>query len=294
MKEEVSNRYTNATATREALERERESADPERREAIDAQLIAAREGEGAARRQLDEIAGFSGAPEIQPTAEIQPAQEPQAQQKQEPQTVYQKEYSSGQRVTGALGALMADRVVETHVHPDIVEARMANARTEQIREQLAAEKAQRDAEKQHQAELRAVDLVRAERVFEGGHAPGELGTQDYLRMESVHRQSTIEYANRAAAKEEREAAEAGAIATLTEETGIEHVILAADVMIEGEIVAQTVVKDESYFAVEYSDESGRTVRALVPASGHDFSVGDEIQVERKLGYHIDSSYGYGR
>ncbi|MGF6276248.1 hypothetical protein ABIB38_004659 [Massilia sp. UYP11] len=294
MKEEVTNRYANATASREALERERESADPDRRAAIDAQLVTTRDTEHAARRELDELNGFSGVPAVEPAAEIQQAQEQQAQQAQAPETVRQKEYTSGNRFTGALGALKSERMVETHTHIDIVEARIANARTEQVREQLAGEKAQADAAKERAAEAKEVDRVRAERVFEGGHAPGELGTQDYLRMESDHRKATVDYAQRAADQEKREEAEAEAVAALSEETGIEHVILAADAMIEGEIVAEAVVRDESYFAVEFSDESGKPVRALVPAAGHSFSIGDEIQVERKLGYHIDASYGYGR
>ncbi|MFC7650770.1 hypothetical protein ACFQT4_00450 [Pseudoduganella danionis] len=253
-----------------------------------------RDAEGVARRELDELNGFSGVPAVEQPAEIQQAQEQQAQQPQAPETVRQKEYTSGNRFTGVLGAMKSERVVETHTHIDIVEARIANARSAQISDQLAADKARQDAEKERAAEAKEIDRVRAERVFEGGHAPGELGTQDYLRMEAEQRKATIEYAQRAADKEQREAAEAEAVIAMTEETGIEHVILPADAMIEGEIVAAAVVKDESYFAVEFSDESGKTVRALIPASGHSFDIGDEIQVERKLGYHIDASYGYGR
>jgi hypothetical protein len=294
MNEELSSRHINATAERAALERERESTDPEHRSTIDAQLVNVRDVEQTTRRQLDEQNGFSGTPQAAVTPEQLQAQVEQAQQPQGPRTIYQKEVSSGERITGALGAAQADRIIETHVHPDIAEARLANARTAQVREQLAGEQAARDAAKAREDERKAVDQVRAERVFEGGHAPGNFGTQDYLKIESTHWQTVQEFARRGTDKEDREAAESVALAGFTEETGIEYVTLSEEMMIEGEIVAQAIVRDESYFAVEFTREDGQLARALVPASGSGHAIGDEVQVERRRGYHIDSAYGYGR
>lgn len=294
MNDELSSRHINAAAERAALEREREGADPERRNAIDAQLVSVRDVEQTTRRQMDEQNGFSGAPQVAVTPEQLQAQAEQAQQPQEPRTVYQKEVSSGERITGALGAAQADRIIETHVHPDIAEARLANARTAQVREQLAGEQAAREAAKAREDERKAVDQVRAERVFEGGHAPGKFGTLDYLKMESTHRQAVQEFARRSTDKEDREAAENAALASLTEETGIEYITLTEEMMIEGEIVADAIVRDESYFAVEFTTEEGQLARALIPASGSGHAIGDEVQVQRRRGYHIDSAYGYGR
>lgn len=294
MNDELNSRYLDATAQRAALELERESATPERRAAIETQLVSVRDVEQTTRRQLEAQNGFSGAPQAAISAEQQQAQAEQAQQLQEPRTVYQKEYTSGERITGALGAAMSERVVETHVHPDIAEARLANARTAQVREQLAAEQAARDAVKDRDAERRAIDQERAERVFEGGHAPGNLGTQDYLNIESAHRKTVQESEKRGIEKEAREEAEAECIVNLIEETGIEHVMLTEGTCIEGEIVAEAVVRDESYFSVEFTTEDGKVLRALVPVSGSDYAIGDQVQVERRLGYHIDTAYDYGR
>lgn len=294
MQEGLSSRYADATAKREALERERETADPDRRAAIDAQLVSARDQEQAARMQLDEVNGFSGVPQSEPTREQQQAKEQQAEHKQEPQNVYQKEYKSGARFPGALGYFNAERMTETHLHPDIAEAKLANARTEQIREQLAAERAAQEAAKEREAVAAAKDRERAERVFDGGRTQEGFGTKDYLAVEQMHQQATLDYAQHADAVEVTEAAEMEIIVELTEATGVEHVVMEQDSAIEGEIMQQVEAKGAAYYTVEFSDESGQTMRALIPAEGQNYAVGDVIEVERRLGYHIDSSYDYGR
>lgn len=293
MQEGFSSRYADAMAKREALERERETADPDRRAAIDMQIVSARDQEHAARMQLDEANGFSGVPQIEQT-QAQHTQEQQATQKQEPQTVSQKEYRSGARFPGALGYFQAERMTETHLHPDIAEAKLANARTQQIREQLAEERAAQEDANQREAESAAKDRERAERVFDGGRTQEGFGTQDYLAIERTHQQATLDYAQHADAMEATEAAEMEILADLTEATGVEHIVMEPDTAIEGEIMQQVEVKGAAYYAVEFSDERGQTMRALIPAEGQHYAVGDVIEVERRLGYHIDSSYDYGR
>jgi hypothetical protein len=54
--------------------------------------------------------------------------------------------------------------------------------------------------------------------------------------------------------------------------------LTEGMMIEGEIVAQAVMRDECYFAVEFTTEGGQPARALVPASGSGHAIDDEVQV----------------
>lgn len=294
MEEGMSSRYADAMVKREALERERETAGPDRRAAIDMQLVAARDQEQTARMQMDEANGFSGVLQIEPTQEQQRTQEQHAEQKQEPQTVYQKEYRSGERFPGALGYFQAERVTETHLHPDIAEAKLANARTQQIREQLAGERAAQEAAKHREAEAAAKDRERAERVFDGGRTQEGFGTKDYLAIEQMHQQVTLDYAQHADTIEVTDAAEMEATAELTEATGVEHVVMEQDTAIEGEIMQQVDIKGEAYYTVEFSDERGQPMRALIPAEGKTYAVGDVIEVERRLGYHIDSSYDYGR
>lgn len=295
MDEGISNRLRSATAQREALERERDSADPDRRAEIEAQLINLRDMESMTRQQIEGLNGFTGVPTYADQApELQAAKEKQQEQKQEPQTVFQKEVHSGPRFPGAAGYFGAERIVETHVHPDIIEARQANAQTQQVREQLATEQAEREAAKAREEEIRAKDQERAARVFEGGHAPEGFGTAEYLSVERMHRQSTLDYAQKAKANAEHEAAEQESIVELTDSTGIEHVIMEPDTSIEGEIAAEVEVKGAAYYTVEFTDPKGQSMRALIPATGQNYSVGDQIEVERSLGYHIDTSIDYGR
>lgn len=321
MLDDIKMRFTSASTQREALERERETADPTRLAALDAELHQVREAEATARRELadagvpvdqqatiDSVAaaveaaeanGFAAPTDAGGTiaGPDDEAARKAAEQAQEapagPSNVQTHVVNRGHRIGGM--AARGDRIIDVVTHPDIVEARLANARTEAVREKLAQEQAEKDKEQARAAERAEKDRDRAARIFEGGHDRG-LGTADYLKIEADHRSETVNYADNAAALQEREQAEQATLAELTTDTGIEHVAIEPDTLIEGEIIADTVeVKGERYYTVEFTDDHGNARRTLIPSAGHDYQPGDEIQIERVgNGYEIGESYSYGR
>ena len=140
MLEEMKMKVSAATANREALARELETADPSRRADIEQQLVSARDAEGQTGRDLarvmEEQNGFAAAvaasatvPETETTTPA--TEQPGSGERKPPETV--RTYVREQQARlGGLGSLN-DREIEVHTHPDIIEARQANARTAQIR-----------------------------------------------------------------------------------------------------------------------------------------------------------------
>ena len=291
-----------ATATKEALARELETADPSRRAELEQQLVSAREVESQAGRDLakalEEQNGFAAAVAASatvPEATTPAAEQPAPGDRKPPETVRTFVREQQSRL-GGLGSLN-DRVIEVHTHPDIIEARQATARAAQISAQLEAERAEKAAEQARQEEREKKDQDRAARIFDGMPSRG-FSTQDYLQIEADHRRETATYAANAEALQEQQAAEQAAVVELTATTGVEHVMLEPEALIEGEIIEAVQVREAAYYTVEFSDDRGQTHRALVPAAGHDYSPGDEIRIERAgaaagAGYHVSESRDYG-
>lgn len=332
MFDEIKSRADAASAQLAGLQRENETADPSRRAALESQLAQAREADAAARRELADAgakrettmpagagteAGFSSAA---PGAEVA-AKEPE--QPREINTVTLREGYSGPRLN-----YLAHKqtYVETHTHPDVVEARNIKATTA-ARDAAKEEQQAEQAKAESKAELKdGKDRDRAARIFEGGHDRG-LGTADYLKIEADHRAETANFARNAEAagqvKPEAQASDAGtaqhveqpqapeleaepaqlevidkaeAVAAVeqTAETGVEHVVMKPGQELEGEIVAEVRVKDVVCHSVEFSDDNGQTKRTLVNAGGNDWSVGDAVQVARtSKGFEIEPSRDYG-
>lgn len=303
MLEEMQMKVSAATANREALARELETADPSRRAELEQQLVSAREAESQTARDLsralEEQNGFAAAVAASatvPEATTPATEQPAPGDRNPPETVRTFVREQQSRL-GGLGSLN-DREFEVHTHPDIIEARQATARQAQIRAQLEAEKTAKAAEQAKQDEREKKDQDRAARIFDGMPSRG-FSTQDYLQIEADHRRETANYAANADALQEQQAAEQAAVVELTATTGVEHVTLEPEAIIEGEIIEAVEVREAAYYTVEFSDDRGQTHRALVPAAGHDYSPGDEIRIERAgaaagAGYHVSESWDYGR
>ncbi len=302
MLDDLQMKTSSATANREALTRELETADPSRRAELEQQLVSAREVEHQTGRDLakalEEQNGFAAAVEASattPETTIPAAEQPAPGDRQPPETV--RTYVREQQARlGGLGSLN-DRVIEVHTHPDIIEARQANARTAQIRAQLEAERNEKAAEQAKQDEREKKDQDRAARIFDGMPSRG-FSTKDYLQIEADHQREMATYAANADAQQEQQAAEQTAVVELTGTTGVEHVMLEPEAVIEGEIIDVVDVKEIAYYSVEFSDHQGQTCRALVPATGNDFRPGDDIRIERAgvdagAGYHVSESRDYG-
>lgn len=301
MLDDIQMKASTATTNREALMRELETAAPSRRAELEQQLVSAREVESQTGRDLaramEEQNGFAAAVEASattPETTTQATEQPAPGDRKPPETVRTFVREQQARV-GGLGSLN-DRVIEVHTHPDIIEARQANARTAQIRAQLEAERNEKAAEQAKQEEREKKDQDRAARIFDGMPSRG-LSTKDYLQIEADHRRETATYAANAEAQQEQQAAEQTAAVELTATTGVEHVILEPEAVIEGEIIEALEVREAAYYSVEYSDDRGQTCRALVPAAGLDYRPGDEIRIERAsvgTSYHVSESMDYGR
>ncbi|WP_176000828.1 hypothetical protein [Burkholderia vietnamiensis] len=303
MLDDLQARATNARQQVEALERERDDASPERIAAIDAELRRARAAEQEARYDFDSelerensITGAAAASAAIDAAEVERQQQsarndaPAA-----PDNVTRKYVYQGARVRVWAG--VPNKVIDHHSHPDIVEARIANAKSAAFQQQLEQERDQR-TRAEEKAEARALkDQDRAARIFEGGHARG-LSTKDYLRIEEDHRRETIQYAENAQANEQRREAEQAAVDTLTQETGIEHLAVEPGAELEGEIAAVVEVRGERFYTIEFQDDGGQVRRFVIPANGHDYQVGDVIEVTRDPQRGVDiregTDYGYDR
>lgn len=295
-----------ATAARqfvEGLEREREGAAPERIAAIDAELRHARAEAEEARYDLNSEAENenmiigeqieSAATEAEQAAL---AQQEQAKDKAPaaPSNVTYRTLYQGARMR--MWAGVDNKSVETHIHPDIIAARLSNARMAASEQRKAQEKeqAQRDQAKADEKELK--DQKKAAFIFESGQARG-LGTADYLKIEADHRRETIRYADNAANQVAHKDAEHAAVQELSESTGIEHYSLEPGVEIEGEIVEAVEVQKECFYVVGVDMGDGTSMRFVIAAGANDYAVGDEIAVTRDPQRGIDiqgADYGYGR
>ncbi len=309
MLDDLQMKASSATTNREALTRELETADPSRRAELEQQLVSARDVEGQTGRDLaramEEQNGFAAAvaasattPENRETPETttQTTEQPSPGDRKPPETV--RTYVREQQARlGGLGSLN-DRVIEVHTHPDIIEARQANARTAQIRAQLEAERSEKAADQAKQDERDRKDQDRASRIFDGMPSRG-FSTKEYLQMEADHRRETAAYSDNAKNLQKQLAAEQTTAVELTVTTGVEHVVLEPEAIIEGEIIEVVEVREAAYYTVAFSDDRGQSHRALVPAAGHDYRPGDEIRIERAgvaagAGYHVSESRDYGR
>lgn len=190
-----------ANEARETAERRIEGASPEQRAALEMEVRLATGRAEEARRNLREAeerqhlaeqvpapedCGFGGkdlTPEeahgFAPPEEKRPQlKDPEAVQERE--TVRTYVVNQGSRI-GPLAR--SDRIIEVHTHPDIVEARQANARQAAISERVAQEREQRQAEQKAKAEAERKDMDRAARQYEGLPQNRGLTRADYIRME---------------------------------------------------------------------------------------------------------------
>jgi len=302
MLDDLQMKASTATANREALTRELEAADPSRRVELEQHLVSARDVEGQTGRDLaqakEEENGFAAAVAASattPETTTQTTEQPAPGDRKPPETV--RTFVREQRARiGGLGSIN-DRVIEVHTHPDIIEARQANARTAQIRAQLEAEEKEKATEQAKQDKRDRKDKDRASRIFDGMPSRG-FSTKDYLRIEADHQRETAAYSDNAKTLQKQHTAEETTAVELTVTTGIEHVVLEPEAVIEGEIIETVEIREAEYYTVEFSDDRGQTHRALVPAAGHDYGPGDEIRIERAgaaagAGYHVSESRDYG-
>lgn len=287
----------------EGLEREREDAAPERRAAIDAELRRARADAEEARYDLqsefENENMILGEQVTSATTEAEQAASAQQEQvKSEapagPSNVSYRAYYQGARVR--MWAGVPNKFVETHIHPDIVAARLAKAQSAAIENRQAEEReqAKRDQAKADEKELK--DQKKAAFIFESGQARG-LGTADYLKIEADHRRETIRYAENATAQEQHKDTEQEAIQALTESTGIEHYALEPSGEIEGEIIEMVEAETERFYVIGVEASDGTSRQYVIAAGANDYSVGDVIAVSRDAQRGIEiqgADYGYGR
>jgi hypothetical protein len=72
--------------------------------------------------------------------------------------------------------------------------------------------------------------------------------------------------------------------------GLGNLKLTEGMVIEGEIVAQAGMRDESDFAMEFTSEGLKLARASVPASCSGHAIGDEVQVWHPIVVLISGSW----
>ncbi|WP_334021990.1 hypothetical protein [Burkholderia orbicola] len=302
MLDDLQARVTSARQQVEALERERDGASPDRVAAIDAELRRARAEEQEARYDVGDeltreniITGAAESVAAAQAAEVEQQDSPHSNASADPTTVRHREVYQGARLRVWAG--VPNKTIEHHSHPDIVEARIANAKAAAREQQRERDQEQREREQEKAAANALKDQDRAARIFEGGHARG-LSAEDYLKIEADHRRETIQQAENAQANEQRREAEQVAVDTLTQETGIEHLAVEAGAELEGEIADVVEVRGERFYTIEFQDDAGQARRFVIPANGHDYQVGDVIEVTRDPQRGVDiregTDYGYDR
>jgi hypothetical protein len=206
-----------------ALERALTEAAPEQRAALEQQLRLATEDAHRAAHQVQqrenelhahikqpvEVAGFGSADLTKEEARgdtapapVEPRKEPEAVRDLE--TVQTFEVVQGAR----LGALTREtKIVEVHTHPDIVEARQANAREAAVRAQLAQEAEQKKAQEKARAEAERKDMDAAARLYEGLPQNRGITREQYVKMETDWQRTLDANPEKRAALAEHEKAE---------------------------------------------------------------------------------------